>query len=345
MAKTNNKTEIQDVHEGELGNLLRHYRDSIGYTTKQTADALCLAEAKIIKLENEEFNTLAEPPYIRGYLRSYAKLAEQDPTKLISLYESLRGASPEELEHHFKPMNSLDRKPSILPLLIRLLLLLLILGGLIALSMQPAVTKWFSNTWKSFSQQTDNKSKNHNGDNNPLLTGSMPAPLPIPVDQNSTDSATLQVENKNIAEINSKLADINKANNDIAENKIAQTTDKQVEKSSDEDTTKDKEQNKVEQNENKINENKTAEAELVTPSTHAKIKLVFNKEVWLRIKDKNKKTVYEGQTAAGKEKELELEKPLTFRIGNAQGISIFIDGETKDITKYIKGSVANFTIE
>ena len=67
--------------------------------------------------------------------------------------------------------------------------------------------------------------------------------------------------------------------------------------------------------------------------------------MWLRIRDKNKKTVYEGQSGAGKEKELELEKPLTFRVGNAQGVTIIVDGKTKDITKYIKGSVANFTIE
>ncbi len=332
MAKKNKEPDIPKAQAGELGNLLRQYRDSIGYTTAETADALCLSEIKIIKLEEEDFATLAEPPYIRGYLRNYAKLAEKDPTQLISLYESLRGASPDELEHHFKPLNSINRKPSMLPMLLKLLMLLLILGGLITLFMQPKVTAWFSNTWNSFSQQTDKQLNNHNGDNNPLLTGSMPDPLPIPLEQKNTTTngainnpSQVVDNNTNVAKINARLADLDKTDkSDTPDKIINNTTDNNVKT----DTTP-----------------ATPIAEAETSSTHAKIKLVFKKEVWLRIKDKNNKTVYEGQTAAGKEKELELEKPLTFRIGNAQGISIFIDGKAKDITKHIKGSVANFTIE
>ena len=75
------------------------------------------------------------------------------------------------------------------------------------------------------------------------------------------------------------------------------------------------------------------------------IKLVFNKEVWLRIRDKNKKTLFEATNSAGEEKILNLKKPLTFRVGNAQGLSLFVDNKAVDISGYIKGSVANFTLE
>ena len=65
----------------------------------------------------------------------------------------------------------------------------------------------------------------------------------------------------------------------------------------------------------------------------------------MRIKDGKKKTVFEGQNASGQEKELQLKKPLTFRVGNAQGLSLFVDGKSVDISRYIKGSIANFTLE
>ena len=326
MAKKNKELKIIEAHAGELGNLLRHYRDSIGYSTAEIADALCLSETKIIKLEEEDFETLAEPPYVRGYLRSYAKLANKNPTKLISTYESLRGAAPDELEHHFTPISNNSSKPSIVPVLIKLFLILLILGALIALIMQPSVSNWFKETWNSFSQQTDDKLKNHKGEDNPLLIGNMPSPLPV--EQSIPAPAPLQKENQlNISQINAKLADLEKSNEKVTK---PENESKANDETNTETTAEDTGKTKVDP---------------TTPSTHAKIKLIFKKEVWLRIKDKNKKTVYEGQTAAGKEKELEFEKPLTFRIGNAQGVSIFIDGKPKDIQEYIKGSVANFTIE
>ncbi len=73
--------------------------------------------------------------------------------------------------------------------------------------------------------------------------------------------------------------------------------------------------------------------------------MVFTKEVWMRIKNKDNKTVYEGQTKSGQERSLSLEKPLTFRVGNAQGLSLFVDGKPVDISQYIKGSIANFTLK
>ncbi len=65
----------------------------------------------------------------------------------------------------------------------------------------------------------------------------------------------------------------------------------------------------------------------------------------MRIKDGNKKTVFEGQNRSGQEKTLELKKPLTFRVGNAQGLSLFVNSKAVDIKRYTKGSVANFTLE
>lgn len=341
MSKKTKETEVVKVHAGELGNLLQQYRESIGFSVTQTADALCLSEKTITHLENEEFESLAEPPYIRGYLRNYAKLVEQEPSELISLYEKLRGASPNELEHHFKPSPSARKKSPWLPIIVQLLFVGLIIAGLVALASIPNVRAWFTNTWQSFSQQSNDNSNGILENNNPLLTGNMPAPLPISGEQNQPTG-------------NTPVTKTNKAN----DNKASHTSNKSTSipplpsdifpetkidiqkknKSSEEKQASPKQLSKKEDASPQDTHSKSA-------SDTVKIKLVFNKEVWLRIKNKDKKTVYEGQTSAGNEKELELKKPLSFRIGNAQGISIFVDGKPKDITQYIKGSVASFTVQ
>ena len=72
---------------------------------------------------------------------------------------------------------------------------------------------------------------------------------------------------------------------------------------------------------------------------------MFNKDVWLRIRNKDNKTVFEGINKLGTSKDLSINKPLTFRVGNAQGLSLFVDDKAVDISQYIKGSIANFTLE
>ena len=332
--------------EGNLGALLREYRESAGYSVTQTADALCLPEATINKLESEAFETLAEPPYIRGYLRGYAKIADRSPDELVQLYETLRGAEPGELEHRFKPAAaSLKRKSSLFPMLARLAVFGLIIAVLAFITMIPGVQTWFSDTWNSFTQQANNKV---NQNNNPDLIGNMPAPLPMDENQGTvTDGAKQQtatgVKLANIDQLQTNKQGKSSANterNNKDDNKDAtETTTAATTVGTPSDDT-------IKQLDNALSKQTDAAAtENTSNGKTAKIKLVFKKEVWLRIKDKNKKTVYEGQTSAGKKKVLELEKPLTFRIGNAQGINIFIDGKPKDISPFIKGSVANFTIE
>ena len=321
MAKNKEEVNIPVAEVGDLGALLKGLRDKMGYTIPQTADAMCLSELIIRQLENEEFDSLPEPPYIRGYLRNYAKLAETDSAELINCYESLRGADPADLQHNFKRSSTINsqQKKGLSPVLLQLLFLALLLGLLVAASMVPAVNQWIKNTWDSFSNQATSQSES--ATDNPLLTGTMPVPTPLPTD------------------IDPKKGNSPQKKPSISPNKPKEkpTTDKNTTDSV--DSNKDKSNIKVGK------ENKD-EAQIPTSNNGIiKIKLVFSKEVWMRIKDGNKKTVFEGQNRSGQEKSLELKKPLTFRVGNAQGLSLFVNGKAVDIKAYTKGNIANFTLE
>jgi len=336
--KKGDQEHINLAQEGDLGRRLTELRESAGYSLSQTAEAMCLSEELLAQLENEDFDSLPEPPYIRGYLRNYAKFAEADPEELISCYESLRGADPSDLNYHFKTSAKIHskQKKTASPVVMQLLFLAILLAGLVGLSMIPAVNQWVKTTWESFSVQ-DNPPSIDSTDN-PLLTGTMPIPTPLPTDVSPINNGDAS---KNITE----SIGIPSTTNTVVSTNVS-TELKPASSEAPKQTPNEQVVNKPVVDNIKVGKENTNEA-LIPAATDGsiRIKLIFNKEVWMRIRDAKKKTVFEGQNASGQEKELNLKKPLTFRVGNAQGLSLFVDDKAVDISRYIKGSVANFTLE
>jgi cytoskeletal protein RodZ len=339
MAREKNKIEIPVAQAGELKARLILMREEAGYSITQLADALCLSEDVVQKLEDENFEELAEPPYIRGYLRNYAKLGGQDSKEIIALYESLRGADASELDFHMRSSIGADlsvQKKGASPVMIQLVFLAALLLGIAGLSMVPAVNKWFKETWSSLSTQF--LTPNTDSADKPDLIGTLPVPLPLienkEVTSSSNEATTEEIGQKNGTLKGEPLDESSlkeDAQNSAVINKLS------------EDSQSDSNKGKVQNSADKIDD--TQEESDKTSVGEIALKLVFNKDVWLRIRDKKKKTVFEGLNKAGTNKSLQLEKPLTFRVGNAQGLSLFVDDKVIDISSYINGSIANFTLE
>jgi cytoskeletal protein RodZ len=323
MPKEKNQNQVV-AQSGDLRALLLQYRDNAGFSAEQMASALCLSDSVIKNLENEEFQLLAEPPYVRGYIRNYAKQANVDSTEAVRVYETLRGANPDALDYHIKVSPSMhNEKKGISPIFSQLALLALLFAGLFGLFMIPAVNQWISTVLDGFSKQTT-ESQNNITDK-PSLIGTMPVPIPLnnQAAPNPQDIKRIENDIKQV-KTNAKTATSNLKKTETSDNKSAKK----------ESTKPTSEPDTVEQATPKESDTK-----------NINIKMVFTKEVWMRIKNKSNKTVYEGQTKAGQERSLSLEKPLTFRVGNAQGLSLFVNGKAVDISQYIKGSIANFTLK
>lgn len=101
----------------------------------------------------------------------------------------------------------------------------------------------------------------------------------------------------------------------------------------------------VESTEEAKEEISTEEVATEAPEGSSVLKLTFNDEVWMRIRDTNKKKLFEALSQKGDSKELTLVRPLVVRVGNAQALELTVDGKPFDMTPFIRGSVANFTIE
>ncbi len=354
MAKEKNKTELPQVMEGELQSRLIKLREDAGYDVSQMAAVLCLSEDVIANLENEAFDLLPEPPYVRGYLRNYAKLGDEDSSELINRYESLRGADANELNFQIKSSGTINTKSQkrMSPVWGQVIMLAVLIGGISLLSTIPGVKTWFTEKWDSFSSQLEPS----RAQNNPSLLGDLPVPAPLPEDEAASLAETA---------INEEIATNTQASTetatqtpaDIAQSAIAENASATESNSTDSTSTgtanvadeaSESTETTTERNQESTQETTTntdSQTIPADPNGLINIKLAFNKEVWLRIKDKDNKTVFEGLNKAGTEKTINLMKPLTFRVGNAQGMSLSIDNKAVDISSYINGSIANFTLE
>ena len=74
-----------------LGERLRSARKARALTLEQVCDALHLDESVILALEDERFETLGAPVFVRGHLKTYARLVGLSPDAVLSAY---RAADP-----------------------------------------------------------------------------------------------------------------------------------------------------------------------------------------------------------------------------------------------------------
>ena len=77
------------------GRLLKTAREKLDLTQKDIATQLNLQTNTITALENDDNEKLPVPTYVRGYIRSYARIVNLDADTLIKLYENDVSPPPE----------------------------------------------------------------------------------------------------------------------------------------------------------------------------------------------------------------------------------------------------------
>lgn len=69
------------------GTILALRRKELGWSEREVADKLCLLPKQVIALEDNDFESFSAEIFVKGYLRSYAKLVSLDEDGLLSLYD------------------------------------------------------------------------------------------------------------------------------------------------------------------------------------------------------------------------------------------------------------------
>lgn len=81
----------------EFGSLLRRARENQGLTIADVSEQTRIPSRYIQLLEEEAFDKLTQPFYVRNYINNLSKFYGIDPRPLLTFYESLSGYAPPNL--------------------------------------------------------------------------------------------------------------------------------------------------------------------------------------------------------------------------------------------------------
>ena len=311
-----------------LGKILREERERLGLSVADVAALVKFAPRQIEALEADDLKQLPEPAFLRGFVRSYAKILHLDSRPLLELLPEAKMTTAEMIPPSVGvpyPTEHVSQRQS-----------LNLLGAALLLAViAAAFSMWHFKT--PFKQFTGAKIETPV----PPAAEQQVAPAP-PVKKHNVPETSNTAEPK--ASVQPKVAAESKP---AAEPKRAAETRKEssatVVKSS------------VPAVKTKA---KTAAAEPKTQATEAvssedngadttTLRLVFDEDSWTEITDKDGKMISSQINPRGSELNVHGHLPLSLVIGHAATAHLYQDGEPVDLTPYINSSseVARLTLE
>lgn len=72
----------------DIGTQLKTARERLGMTTVQAAQRLHIRAMFVDAIEREEWKTVGEPVYVRGFIRNYARLLGLDPSACVESFNT-----------------------------------------------------------------------------------------------------------------------------------------------------------------------------------------------------------------------------------------------------------------
>ena len=80
-ASATNSASVEPI---SVGKTLREAREQLGLSVNEVANRIKFAPRQIESLEADDYARLPEAAFVRGFVRSYARLLELDPARLLT---------------------------------------------------------------------------------------------------------------------------------------------------------------------------------------------------------------------------------------------------------------------
>ena len=90
-----NTDKATAITESTLGTLLREAREQLGLSVADVANQIKFAPRQIEAIEAGDYEQLPEDAFLRGFIRSYAKILQLDAQKLLEALPNAKGATME----------------------------------------------------------------------------------------------------------------------------------------------------------------------------------------------------------------------------------------------------------
>lgn len=318
------------------GVLLKEARIALQLAPHEIAKTLNLKAALIEAIEENDFEDMPSITFTRGYLKSYAKLLHVNETEVLEAFEYWSSAEQQQLEmQSFSHRSAQRSKDNWLMIFSFLVLAVLIVS---------AVAWWFQRNETPDSQVNAPTTSAQPSSNQPSSTqsGTSQPDAADETDDNVAAQTTTPLETENTDTVENKIAtdDIateNNPNNELAAAVVDQAVENQNSESqpvADEPTAAQTDDTPpaTEQDTEQVNAN----------LTH--LELRFSDSCWINIADATGERIAIGTKKKGHVSSVYGVAPFTIKLGKPDAVSIWLDGEQKEIPYYPKGSIANFEL-
>jgi cytoskeleton protein RodZ len=324
----------RDESSLKLGERLRSARKARAVSLERVAQALHLDEGIVLALEEERFDALGAPVFVRGHLRAYAKLLGLDAETLLTAYE------PDKPEEVVTPAveQRVGRSVTINPMILGVS----VLAVCVVVALSTYVLQGDDAVAPDLAQRSSEAE-------------SMPIPSPAASDSqqpkaSSPKIATAVSASAQATEPSRRSASIETAP-PVAAPTVAESTPSapaQGEPAQGEPAQGESTRAESTQAESTRAESTRAEPnETVArpPADGIRLSLLFREASWVEISDVNQRLIF-GLQREGRRREVVGEPPISLLLGNAKGVELSVNDEPYVVpSSRVNGQVARFEID
>ncbi|HDZ8912188.1 TPA: cytoskeleton protein RodZ [Aeromonas hydrophila] len=291
------------------GQLLRNAREQLGWTREQVASRIHLRLTLIAAIESDTYDKHTSHTFIRGYLRTYAKLVGIPEETILAAYDKLGLTPPDNIDmQSFSRRSRQQANDSRLKVVTWLVILVLI-----ALSV---AWWWQSTARRSAGDEALAATEMGATSNTPSATVPPAVDVADPVVAPATSvAAATSVDPVASAAVTTMPVDASSA---VATTAVATSAATATQPAAD-----------------------TAASE---PAKVPQLKMSFTADCWLDVKDAKGKTLFSGLKKANDELVLEGPEPLKFIIGAPMAVNIEYQGKSIDMSRYNNGRTARLSL-
>jgi cytoskeleton protein RodZ len=326
-----------------LGTILREARESLGFSVADVAAQIKFAPRQIEALEADDFKSLPEAAFVRGFVRSYAKILHLDIQSLLTMLphakETTAELIPASVDMPF-PGESTSQRQTLILLGAALMLAVIAVGFAVwhftTPVRQPAVAKIETPVSLPAEKQVIAE---------PPVQKHVTAAPSIPVESKRQSSAT--VAQSSVRAAKTKAVATAGTSSTAAQSSVQTTKTKAVAAAAQSSVTVA--QSAVQATKTQAvqagAQTETAGGDTSIPTTL--LRLVFDADSWAEIKDKDGKILSSRAHEPGSEMRVHGHPPLSLVIGHATSVHLFKNGEPVDLAPYTNASseVARLTLE
>jgi len=295
-----------DISNKTPGRLLKAAREKLELTPKDIAAQLNLQINTIIALENDDEEKLPVSTYVRGYIRSYARIVNLNADTLIKLYESGALPPPEiipDVKQHTQ-ISSRDKPVKAVTYLVTFGLALLLIAWL---------QSHYVVDQAKMTADTSTQGEKHYG-------GSLNYPIKIVIhpDTPFLDKAYYDAL-ENSSELPLYVDEPETSGNltDILDVPGSLSIDTTISEPTNDDN--------------------------VLPGTD-QVSFIITKESWIKIQDSANKVMYMDTARPGERVDLSGEAPFSVILGYSPGVQVTFNGKQFNTEPYSIAGVARFTL-